>query len=210
MGGLSEMLDFEVFNLKDMLGKLKDNPESLLLGVDPISTGLWNALGVGGGNQEPLVNVLGGPMGGDALGIGSGGVYDRAQATGINTKNAMRAHDLAEIIAAMYTMQWAGGQIPGNQGTGNSEFNWQRLPNNLPGQRGNSGRRSNFSQTAQLADQLNQLSLQLKAAQDRVLSAKNQQEKMLALGDVERIRVEISMIQQRLQASSGNANGGGA
>ena len=109
MGWLSDNLDFELFNLGDMWDKIKDNPESLILGVDPFSTKLWNEIGVGGGNQEPIVNALGGPMGGDTLGIGSGGVYDRAQEAGIDTGAAMQLHDVAEVVASYYGARGLGG-----------------------------------------------------------------------------------------------------
>jgi hypothetical protein len=107
MGWLSDNLDFELFNLGDMWDKLKDNPEQLILGVDPFSTKLWNELGVT--DNEPIVNQLGGPMGGGGLGIGSGGVYDRAQEAGIDIGPATQMHDIAEVVASYYGARGLGG-----------------------------------------------------------------------------------------------------
>lgn len=113
MSWLGDNLDFELFNLKDMFGKIKENPEQLLLGAaDPVGAGIWG--GITGKEYEPVVNFLGGPMGGGTLGIGSGGVYDRAEAAGINTKPAMGAHDVAETVAAI----WGG--YGAAQGLGNA------------------------------------------------------------------------------------------
>jgi hypothetical protein len=115
MGWLSDNLDFEKFHLSDMWDRLKDDPKRLLLGVDPFSTSIWNtALGR---DDDPIMNQLGGPMGGDYLGIGSGGVYDRAQEAGVNTGPAMQMHDLAETVAAFYG---AGGAARGLGNIGGS------------------------------------------------------------------------------------------
>jgi len=118
MGWLSDNLDFELFNLKDMFSKLKDNPEQLILGVDPFSTGLWNTLGVT--DNEPIVNQLGGPYGGSSkMGLGSGGgVYADARAAGIDTGPATQMHDLAEVIAGSYGAAGAAGGLGNIGGAG--------------------------------------------------------------------------------------------
>ena len=71
--------------------RIKDDPKRLLLGVDPASTELWN--GILGKDDEPIVNFLGGPMGSGWTGMGSGGVYDRAEAAdqcGLNYDHTFR------------------------------------------------------------------------------------------------------------------------
>lgn len=105
MGWLSDNVSFEKFALKDAWDRLRDDPKRMLLGVDPFSTGVWNkALGR---DDQPIMNFLGGPMGGDALGIGGGGIYDRAEAEGINTGPAEGMHNIAEVVAAFYGGQGA-------------------------------------------------------------------------------------------------------
>ena len=106
MSALGDIFDFDVFALKDIFKRAGDNPEQLILGAaEPAGAGLWGA--ITGKDYEPLVNVFGGPMGGDTLGIGGGGVYDRAAEAGIDTGAATKAHDVAEVIAAFYGGQGA-------------------------------------------------------------------------------------------------------
>jgi len=90
-----------MFHLGDMWDRIKDDPKRLLLGVDPLSTGMWNmALGR---DDEPIMNVLGGPMGSGGLGLGeSGGVYGRAEEAGIDTGAAGGMHDIAEVVASIW------------------------------------------------------------------------------------------------------------
>jgi hypothetical protein len=108
MGWLSDNFDFEMFNLKDMWEKIEDNPFQLLTGVDPFSTGMWNE--ILGRDDEPIVNQLGGPYGGSSkMGLGSGGVYDRAQEAGIDIGPATQMHDVAEVVASYYGLKGLGG-----------------------------------------------------------------------------------------------------
>ncbi len=108
MGWLSDNFDFEMFNLKDMWEKIEDNPFQLMTGVDPFATGMWNE--ILGRDDEPIVNVLGGPYGGSSKGgLGSGGVYDRAQEAGIDIGPATQMHDVAEVVASYYAAKGLGG-----------------------------------------------------------------------------------------------------
>jgi hypothetical protein len=108
MGWLSDNFDFEMFNLKDMWEKIEDNPFQLITGVDPFSTGMWNT--ILNRDDEPIVNQLGGPYGGSSkMGLGSGGVYDRAQEAGIDIGPATQMHDIAEVVASYYAMKGLGG-----------------------------------------------------------------------------------------------------
>ena len=110
MGGLSSVFDFELFNLKDMLKKIGDEPLSALVGgLTPIGAELWKGLGVLDKDFDPPVNILGGPKGGDTLGIGSGGVFDRAQAEGIDTSLSQKSHDAAEVVASLYGIAGLSG-----------------------------------------------------------------------------------------------------
>lgn len=130
MGWLSDNLQFEKFHFNDMMKRIRDDPKRLILGVDPFSTGVWNkALGR---DDEPIMNQLGGPMGGGTLGMDNvGGVYDRAGAAGINTQPAGQTHDVAEIIASMFGAQGAM-QGFGNIGGGKSNLK-------IPGKEGGGG-----------------------------------------------------------------------
>jgi len=101
MSWFSDNLDFELFNLGDMWDRIKDDPKRLLLGVDPLSTGMWNT--VLGRDDDAIVNQLGGPMGSGGLGLGeSGGVYGRAEEAGIDTGAAGGMHDIAEVVASIW------------------------------------------------------------------------------------------------------------
>ncbi|MHA1570202.1 MAG: hypothetical protein ACTSWM_00165 [Alphaproteobacteria bacterium] len=111
MGFLSDNFDFEKFHLSDMWDRLKDDPKRLILGVDPFSTTLWN--GILGRDDEPIMNQLGGPMGSGWTGMGSGGVYDRAEAAGVDTGAAIKMHDIAETVAGIWGAAAAGGAIGG-------------------------------------------------------------------------------------------------
>lgn len=83
-----KVLDFEDFNLKDMVRKLKDDPKRLLLGVDKGSTAVWNkALGR---DDEPIVNEWGGP---------TEEAYQRAAEAGIDVGPGAAMHAIAQTIA---------------------------------------------------------------------------------------------------------------
>lgn len=131
MGYLSDSLDFEKFFAKDLWSGIKKDPKRLVLGVDPASTWAWNK--ILGRDDKPLVDQMGGPYDGRVVsfGHGDGGVYDRAQAAGINTKSAAGNHDAAHMIAASYAL---GGGLGGNNGGGAGNAD---LFNNMP--------RTNFS-----------------------------------------------------------------
>lgn len=113
---LGDIFDFELFNAKDMLGKVKKDPWRLLVGAgDPLSTKAWNK--ITGKNMEPLVDQMGGAYGGDwisAFGKGQdGGVYGRAKAAGIDTKAGGRAHDVAHVVSAIMAGNYGLGQMGG-------------------------------------------------------------------------------------------------
>jgi len=110
MSFLGDAFDFEKFHLGDLWERIKKSPEQLILGVDPLSTSIWNKLGVT--DNEPWVNQLGGPMGSGYLGLGSGGVYDRAAADGVNTGPANSLHNVAETVASI----WGGAGAIGGLG----------------------------------------------------------------------------------------------
>lgn len=117
MGYLNDSLDFEKFFAKDLLSGIKKDPKRLVLGVDPASTWAWNQ--VLGRDDKPLVDQMGGPYDGRvfSFGHGDGGVYDRAQAAGINTKSASMNHDAAHLIAASYAVGGGLGNTGGEGGT---------------------------------------------------------------------------------------------
>lgn len=143
---LSDVLDFEAFNLKDMWKKVKKDPERLLIGaVDPWSTKMWN--GITGSNYEPIVDQMGGAYGGhtiSAFGNQTGGAYGRAQDAGIDTMAGAQVQDLAHVIAAMYAGGYGadklGGMVGGQSGGGaSSQWDWM---NRIPKGQGNTQNRA--------------------------------------------------------------------
>ena len=107
MGTLKNIFDFEKFKLGNMWGKVKDNPEQLLLGAgDPFSAKVWG--GVTGKDYEPLVDQWGGATKDD---------YAKAEAAGIDTSDGRAMHGIARAIAGMYAGKWAGGRF-GGEGSG--------------------------------------------------------------------------------------------
>src|SRR3990167_9187434 len=121
MGFLRDVLKFERFALKDMWGKIKDDPERLLLGaVDPFATRVWNQTGAGK-DWEPIVDQMGGQYGG-SLG-GDEGVYGRAREAGVPTEAGSQMHGIARAIAAMYAGGYGAGKLGlGTGGTGGMNF----------------------------------------------------------------------------------------
>lgn len=127
MSFFSNVFDFEKFKLGNMWGKIKENPEQLLIGAtDPASAGIWSK--VTGKEYSPLVDQWGGATGDD---------YSKAQAAGIDTSDGKSMHQLARALAAFYTGRYAAGQMPsqgaGGQGQGQGmwggkeQFNPQNL-----------------------------------------------------------------------------------
>lgn len=110
---LSDLFNFEMFNLKDVGKGLGKHPlQKLLFGIDPLGTKIGNT--ITGNEDEPLVDQLGGAYGGKVISMGNptGGVYGRAQQAGIDTSSGAGVQDLAHLIAASY----ATGGLLGNGG----------------------------------------------------------------------------------------------
>lgn len=104
MSGISDVFKFERFKLGNMWGKIKDNPEQLLLGAgDPLSAKAWG--GVTGKDYEPLVDQWGGATKDD---------YKKAEAAGIDTSAGKGMHGIARAIASVY----AGGAAKNAVGAG--------------------------------------------------------------------------------------------
>lgn len=130
MGVLSNIWKFEKSKLGNMWGKVKDNPEQLLLGAgDPFSAKAWG--GITGKDYEPLVDQWGGATPDD---------YAKAEAEGINTRDGRGMHDLAKVIASAYAGKWANGL--GGKGSGQQGFSGD-LPNF-----GGGGQRQGYSAPA--------------------------------------------------------------
>lgn len=103
MGTLKNIFGFEKSKLGNMWGKVKDNPEQLLLGAgDPFSAKMWG--GITGKDYEPLVNQWGGATEDD---------YAKAEAEGINTRDGRAMHGIAQAIAGLYAGKWANGRFGG-------------------------------------------------------------------------------------------------
>lgn len=120
MGILSDIADFESVNFKDIYDKLRRDPERAFIGaIDPFSSWMWGS--ITGKDYEPLINQLGGPYGGGALGTDNyGGVYEKAENKGVNTYPSAASHDVAEMISAIYGMQGASSGLGSAFGGGAS------------------------------------------------------------------------------------------
>lgn len=133
-----DLFKFEGFNFRDMLGKIKDDPERLLLGAgDPWSTKLWNK--VLDKEWEPIVDQMGGPYGGhtiSAFGNKDGGVYKRAEDAGIDTGTGGAGHDIAHVVAAMMAGNYGMGKLgfggSGSSASGQQQPGWQRFTQQRP------------------------------------------------------------------------------
>jgi hypothetical protein len=137
MSWFGNVFDFEKFNLKDMFGKIKKDPERILIGAaDPISSKAWG--GLLGKKYEPLVDQMGGAYGGhmfSAFDNKDGGVYGRANAAGIDTKAGGSIHDAAHVISALYAGNYGldklGGIFNGggaSQSNGSLDIGSMQLP----------------------------------------------------------------------------------
>lgn len=101
-GWLANALRFEKSRLGDMWEGIKKDPKRLVLGVDPLSTGAWNA--VLGRNDQPIVGDFGGPTQAN---------YDNAEAKGIPTGSAQTLNGVAKFISSFYGGQAAGAALGG-------------------------------------------------------------------------------------------------
>ena len=118
MSSISDLLGFELFNLKDIFKGIKKDPERLFLGAaDPFSSKMWG--GITGKDYEPLIDQMGGPYGGhtiSAFGNNEGGVYGRAEQAGIDTGAGKGMNDLAHVIAAIFAGNYGMKQLPQGMG----------------------------------------------------------------------------------------------
>lgn len=115
MGTLKNIFGFEKSKLGNMWGKVKDNPEQLLLGAgDPFHAKMWG--GITGKEYSPLVDQWGGATKDD---------YAKAEAEGIDTRDGRAMHGIAKAIAAIYAGKWANGRFGvgggGTAGAGGGE-----------------------------------------------------------------------------------------
>lgn len=120
MGTLKNIFGFEKSKLGNMWGKVKKQPERLLIGGEnPLSAKVAEA--VTGKKYEPLVDEWGGATEDD---------YAKAEAEGINTRDGRAMHGIAQAIAGMYAGKWANGRF-GGEGS--------NMPSSLPDFGGDSG-----------------------------------------------------------------------
>lgn len=119
MSFLSDALGFEAFHAKDLWNGIKRDPKRLVLGVDPLSTKVWN--GILGRKDAPLVDQLGGAYGGhtiSAFGNNDGGVYKRAREAGVDTGAGEKMQDIAHVVASIYGANGLYGAAGGSTGSG--------------------------------------------------------------------------------------------
>lgn len=101
MSWLGDVFGFEKFNLGQMLGKIKKDPERLFIGAaDPFSSGVWGK--ILGKDYEPIVDQFGGA---------SKDTYQKAQEAGINTGPGATMHGIARTIASMYAGGYGNGLL---------------------------------------------------------------------------------------------------
>ena len=126
MSFLHDVLSFEGFNLKDILGKLKKDPLRIPLGaLDPFSTRVWDS--ILGKHWEPAVDQFGGAYGGKAVTLGDTGegVYGRARAAGVPTGPGSQMHDLAHLITSLFAGNYGMSKLPIPQ-------QWSQYMNRMP------------------------------------------------------------------------------
>lgn len=128
---LSDLFNFELFNLKDIGKGLGKHPlQKLLFGIDPLGTKIGNT--ITGHEDEPLVDQMGGAYGGRVISFGpkghEGGVYGRAKEAGIDTSSGAGAQDLAHLIAAYYATSGGFGGGGQTNPTGVGPFGNQPPP----------------------------------------------------------------------------------
>lgn len=100
---LGSLLDFEKFNAKGILKKIRANPERLLLGaLDPASTKMWSK--VLGKDWKPAVNQMGGA---------TNDSYRDAEAAGIDTSTGKTMHSIAGVVAGAMAGGYGAGQLGG-------------------------------------------------------------------------------------------------
>ena len=98
---LGDALKFEVSQLEDWWGQIKENPEQLIIGAaDPTGAEIWS--GITGKDYQPLVSEWGGP---------TEETFASAEEKGIDTEAAGKAHEVAEGIAKAYAMNWGFGKL---------------------------------------------------------------------------------------------------
>jgi hypothetical protein len=89
-GFLKKVLKFEKSHFKTLWKGLKDDPKRLFLGVDPLSTKMWNK--ILGRDDRALVNQLGGATSYD---------YQKALEEGIDIGPGKQVQDVAGMIAGV-------------------------------------------------------------------------------------------------------------
>jgi len=87
-GFLKKVLKFEKSHFKNLWKGLKDDPKRLILGVDPLSTKMWNK--ILNRDDRALVNQLGGATAHD---------YQQAMSEGIDIGPGKQVQDVAGMIA---------------------------------------------------------------------------------------------------------------
>jgi len=98
---LGDVLDFEKFNGGKIFGGIAKDPSRLVTGVDPASTGFWNA--ILGTHKHALVDQMGGAR---------GETYKEAKDAGINTGPGRFMQNVAHVVAgaeALGGLAGAGG-----------------------------------------------------------------------------------------------------
>lgn len=124
MSDAKDILGFELFNGKKILGKLKDNPVRALVGsFDPVSTKAWNK--VLGRDDKPIFDQWGGA---------SYDTYSDAERSGIDTKAGHNMQRVARAVAAYFAGSYGmsnlgGGGAGGTGGSGGSGSGMESLPN---------------------------------------------------------------------------------
>lgn len=112
MGWFSKLTGFENFFSKNLASDILHNPTRLITGVDPASTAVWNK--VLGTDNEPLVNMVGGP---------GQKYFNEAEQAGIDTGPAQGFHKVADTIAGIAGSAGAAhglGNLVGSVGGGGS------------------------------------------------------------------------------------------
>ena len=112
MSFLSDLLDYEKFNVGRLFSTIEDDPERLFLGaMTPVGTELWG--GILGEDWESPLTILGG---------NPESAFREAEAEGIDTGAARTVGGIADAISSAYAGNYFGGQLDSFFGEGGSNL----------------------------------------------------------------------------------------
>lgn len=105
MSFLGDVLGFEKFNFKAMWQQIREDPERLFLGAaDSVGSKVWGTILNKDWKNQPIVDQWGGA---------SKYNYGRAEKAGVDIKAGHNMHQVARVIASIFTGGAAAGHMGG-------------------------------------------------------------------------------------------------